>query len=109
MSVRFRCDRDDPPSNWCDWWADLARLTDEIFYGWPRNEDPVDDEPNPHFWHWCTAAAPGPGPAIEGRWMAASTTNHRLVSREPLHLEPSLLWRCCGTHGFVRDGVWIPA
>jgi hypothetical protein len=92
--------RDDPPSNWCDWWADLTRLTDEIFYGWPRNEDPADDEPNPHFWHWCDHF---------GHWIAAGTANHQLPSREPLHLEPSLLWQCCGTHGFVRDGAWIPA
>lgn len=28
---------------------------------------------------------------------------------EPLHLEPSLLWKCCGLHGFVRNGMWITA
>ena len=102
-------DRSDPPSNWCHWWADLTRLTDEIYYGWPRNENPADDEPNPHFWHWCTNVPPGPGPDIEGQWLPAATSKHELVSRDPLHLEPSLLWRCCNTHGFVRDGVWIPA
>ena len=93
-------DRSDPPSNWCTWWADLTRLTDEIYYGWPRNEDPRDDEPNPWFWHWCPS---------QGRWNGAATSNHTLASRSPLHLEPSLLWPCCGTHGFVRNGEWIPA
>lgn len=32
-----------------------------------------------------------------------------LVSLEPLHLEPSLLCRICGDHGWVRDGRWVPA
>lgn len=32
-----------------------------------------------------------------------------LVSLDPLHVEPSLLCRECGDHGFIRDGVWVPA
>jgi hypothetical protein len=32
-----------------------------------------------------------------------------LVSLEPLHLEPSLLCVICGSHGFIRDGLWVPA
>lgn len=32
----------------------------------------------------------------------------RVVSWDPLTLEPSLLCRC-GDHGFVRDGKWVPA
>lgn len=93
-------DRATPPSEWCDWWDGLTMLTLEIGYGWPRNLEAWDDDPNPHFWHWCEP---------NGRWHGASTTNHQLVCREPLHMEPSLLWSCCGTHGFVRDGRWIPA
>ncbi len=34
---------------------------------------------------------------------------HRIVSRDPWHIEPSILCPDCGTHGFVRDGVWTPA
>jgi hypothetical protein len=30
----------------------------------------------------------------------------QLVSRDPLHIEPSVLCRSCGHHGFVRDGRW---
>ena len=92
-------DRSKPPTEWCDWWAEVHELTPDIAYGWPRNEDPRDDEPNPWFWHWCPA---------QGRWSGAATSNHTLVSREPLHMEPSLLWPCCGTHGHVRLGVWQP-
>lgn len=30
-------------------------------------------------------------------------------SWEPLTLSPSLLSTCCGDHGFIRNGRWIPA
>ncbi|MCX5239841.1 hypothetical protein OG824_32030 [Streptomyces prunicolor] len=109
MSVNVRCDRNDPPSAWCNWWADLTALTSTIYYGWPRDTNGLQ-EPNPSFWHWCPAAALTPGPAdTAGRWMGASTNHHTLLARQPLYLEPSLLWRCCDTHGFVRDGTWTPA
>lgn len=31
-----------------------------------------------------------------------------LISREPLHVEPSIACSC-GDHGYVRDGKWQPA
>ncbi len=31
-----------------------------------------------------------------------------LVSRDPLHLEPSVACHC-GDHGFIRDGKWVRA
>lgn len=33
-------------------------------------------------------------------------TKWQLVSREPLHIEPSVLCLGCGHHGFVRSGRW---
>jgi hypothetical protein len=33
----------------------------------------------------------------------------RVIQAEPLTLEPSLRCRACGSHGFVRDGKWVPA
>lgn len=51
-------------------------------------------------WHWCPPA---------GRWRAANVRKHTLVVADPLHLEPSLLWDCCGTHGYIRGGLWTPA
>lgn len=30
-------------------------------------------------------------------------------SLDPLHVEPSILRRECGLHGFVREGRWVPA
>lgn len=53
-----------------------------------------------HFWHWCTELK---------RWRLAGVWNHNLISEKPLHLEPSLLWPCCGKHGFVRNGRWEDA
>lgn len=38
-----------------------------------------------------------------------SGTKHRLVSADPLHIEPSLLCEFCGWHGFIRNGHWVPA
>lgn len=30
-----------------------------------------------------------------------------LHSLDPLHIEPSLLCRACGAHGFIRGGRWV--
>ncbi|MGW0580483.1 hypothetical protein ACWD25_32015 [Streptomyces sp. NPDC002920] len=99
-------DRDVPPSDWPGLeMVDMTKLTDDIYFGW------LVKGTNPTFWHWCKAleAVPEDLKVHAGCWVAASTSAHTLVSREPLHLEPSLLWNCCGLHGFVRDGAWIPA
>lgn len=98
-------DRDTPPSDWPGLeTAGMTRLADEVYFGW------LADDANPVFWHWCAALADVPEEhTVTGRWVAANTSAHTLVCREPLHLEPSLLWSCCGLHGFVRDGAWIPA
>ncbi|MET7776339.1 hypothetical protein ABZU94_10320 [Streptomyces mirabilis] len=94
-------DSSTPPTEWCDWWTEVYQLTPAIAYGWvPAELTAAPDDPNPWFWHWCSQ---------QDRWMAQATPDHALVSREPLHMEPSLLWPCCGTHGFVRAGEWISA
>jgi hypothetical protein len=84
---------------------DMARLTDDIYFGWLANEA------NPTFWHWCKSleSVPADRKVNDGCWVAAGTAAHTLVSREPLHLEPSLLWRCCGLHGWARNGQWESA
>jgi hypothetical protein len=99
-------DQTTPPSEWCNWWdTPIQMLNDHIGYGWPGDGlTAAVDDPNPWFWHWCPAGANG-----NGRWEAQATTEHTLVSREPLHMEPSRLWPCCGTHGFVRGGEWVSA
>lgn len=47
-------------------------------------------------------------------WTQVGTPEHprpvwTLVSLDPLHVEPSLLCRACGSHGFIRDGGWVGA
>lgn len=44
-------------------------------------------------------------PAAEG----LSGPRWTLHSLEPLHVEPSVLCRGCGHHGWVRNGAWVPA
>lgn len=87
-----RADRNDPPSSWSHF--AVTKLTDDIYFGWPEGEA------KPWFWHWCSTY---------NRWRGAGTNGHDLVEREPLHLEPSLLWPCCNVHGWVRDGKWTDA
>ena len=98
-------DRSTPPADWPGLeMVGMTRLTDDIYFGWLAHET------NPMFWHRCAALAGVPEDrTVHGPWVAAGTSAHTLVCREPLHLEPSLLWQCCGLHGFVRNGVWIPA
>lgn len=98
-------DRSVPPADWPGLeMVGMTRLTDDIYFGW------LAKETSPTFWHWCAALADVPDDRlVTGRWVAAGTSAHTLVSREPLHLEPSLLWKCCGLHGWVRHGEWESA
>lgn len=43
-------------------------------------------------------------PADEG-----AIPRHKLITEDPLHIEPSLLCRTCGHHGWIRDGRWLDA
>jgi hypothetical protein len=94
-----------PPRNWPGLeMTDLTRLTEDIYYGWAKGHA------NPVLWHRCAALADVPEErTVHGPWVATNTEGHTLLSREPLHLEPSLLWQCCGLHGWVRGGTWTPA
>lgn len=46
---------------------------------------------------------------VPARIDVTSGTMHTLVSRDPLHIEPSILCRSCNDHGFIRDGKWVAA
>lgn len=81
-------------------------LTRDIYYHWVISDDPRDATP----WiaHVCKRKRPD---GWEGwTWSWGGTGNHTLISREPLHLEPSIGWMaCCGRHGWIRNGQWEPA
>lgn len=98
-------DRNTPPTNWPGLeMVGMTKLTEEIYFGWLATGSA------PTFWHWCAALADVPiEHTVSGRWVAAGTSSHTVVARDPLHLEPSLLWSCCGLHGWVRNGQWTGA
>ena len=96
-------DRGTPPADWPGLeMVGMTRLTDDIYYGWTTGGE------TPVFWHWCKALESVPAEyRVHGScWVAANTDTHTLVSREPLTMTPSLLWDCCGTHGYITDGKW---
>ncbi len=90
-----------------------VRIHPDVCISWARSEP--GGELSLLVWHWCTRALwrVRPGAVVElcvPQWSAAGVSAHTLVSRDPLHLEPSLLWPdCCGMHGFIRAGTWVPA
>lgn len=69
--------------------------------GWDLFEDGVSDL----WWsHRCGNKTRAPA-----RIDVTTGRRHTLVSRDPLHVEPSILCLSCGDHGFIRDGKWVPA
>ena len=86
-------DRNTPPTEWLE---NVVTIDARVgIYAWPS---PDSTSGTPTIWHWC---------ATEGRWCAWGTRNHTLAGSEPLHLEPSLAYPCCGLHGWIRDGKWV--
>lgn len=59
-----------------------------------------------HKGEWCVSAAHIKG-AIEAV-LGSNIPVWDLVSEDPLHVEPSLLCRTCGDHGWIRNGLWVP-
>jgi hypothetical protein len=82
--------RGDPPA-----WAGASPIGHDIWIG-PDRTSPD----KPLVWHWCPLA---------DDWVAGGTRGHDLDQADPLTLSPSLLWSCCNTHGWIREGRWIPA
>lgn len=71
-------------------------LSRDVYYSW------FGDQPDPWIAHVCWKAD-------RWQWSWAGTGAHTLVSRVPLHLEPSIGWMsCCGRHGWIRNGLWEP-
>lgn len=89
-------DFNNPPSYWGI--DGIQELTDVIYYRINQTADGRIEMPT--FWHWCVAHL---------QWMAQGSEFHTLITEDPLEMQPSLLWDCCGLHGFVRGGKWIQA
>lgn len=84
----------DPPGRW----AGARHVGSDVYYRLdPAAEDVLETV---LVWHWCPELV---------RWRASHVGEHTLVAVDPLHLEPSLLWECCGRHGWIRGGRWADA
>ena len=55
----------------------------------------------------CTSAVNFDDPTMMA--VSPGRTYWRLVSLEPLTVEPSVLCMRCGDHGYITDGRWVPA
>lgn len=86
--------REQPPPTWADWGDSIVKVNDDMYYAF------IDGQTRPTIWHWCEK---------RGYWASGGTSLHDLLSYEPLHLEPSLLYPCCDLHGWIRNGKWVSA
>lgn len=93
---------DDPPSNW----AGAVHAGHDVYYRHDPDK-PAGAGDAVSTWHWCAAWSLADEPG--GRWALAHAGKHDLITADPLHLEPSLLWHCCGRHGWIRGGRWTDA
>jgi hypothetical protein len=87
--------------------------------GQPKYRDSLEHKGEPHehsircvwIWHNCTAVL-GPksvAPGVKFGWMPTGIGLHTLVSIHPLTITASLVWpECCGLHGYITEGRWIP-
>lgn len=86
---------DNPPTNWDI--PDVKSVGGDVYWRFDPDLGASPTVDSILVWHWCKQI---------DRYVARHVGNHTLVSVDPLHLEPSLLWECCGKHGFIREGVW---
>lgn len=96
--------REHPPTEWADLGESIETIDADlgIYLGSSFRKDTT----SPTFWHWCTFTV---RQQVGPRWLAMGTGLHTVHSRDPWHLEASLLCPECGLHGWIRDGRWISA
>lgn len=70
---------------------------------------PDDERAMLAVWHSCPAAENGRQIAVIYLRPGIGNTHWTVESWEPLTISPSLLFKCCGDHGFIRGGKWVPA
>ncbi len=66
----------------------------------------IESHPRPDGGGRCSGAVTFDVPETADLGPRARWTVHSL---DPLHIEPSVLCRTCGHHGFIRGGEWVPA
>ena len=90
--------------------TDTHDLGDGSSWSWIADND--GNRIGIHVWHQCLRDY-GPGTVIfdneAANRMYKTVAKWTLVSADPLTIAPSIHCLTCGHHGFIRDGVWIPA
>lgn len=74
---------------------------------WPWNDH--GESHNDIMWVHRCRAADGHEWLSPGRIDISTGQKHQLISRDPLHVEASVLCAICGDHGWIRDGRWVAA
>jgi hypothetical protein len=63
-------------------------------------------------WHNCSDSKPQPSPSgilFDSAPAKFSGPRWQLIQENPLTINPSILCRGCGLHGFIRQGKWVDA
>lgn len=66
-------------------------------------------------WHECnsmnvtSSGVAAGGVNFENAPASVQGPRWRKLSDEPLTIQPSVLCRTCGLHGFITNGQWVPA
>jgi hypothetical protein len=50
-------------------------------------------------WHWCTTTS---------QWAPTTIAADKVTSASPLNVTGRIDLTCCGLHGHIHDGTWIP-
>ena len=92
--------------------VDATKISDNVAYNWTCGLDHTHSIECLYIWHDCGQIL-GPTTVAPGErfgWRPAGVRLHTLVQQAPLTITASVYWPdCCGLHGFIIDGVWIPA
>lgn len=85
-------------------------LGDDHYWGdWPFNHEHDPPTHDIAWVHRCTNHGNMGPTLVLARIDVSSGNYHTLVSREPLHIEASILCVACKDHGFIRDSRWVKA
>ena len=86
-------------------------LGDRVAYTWTCGRDHAHAIECLWIWHDCPTLL-GPTTVAPGEafgWRPAGVGAHTLVTEHPLTISASVIWpACCGMHGFITDGYWLP-
>lgn len=90
--------------------------TRRVAYSWScgKDDDPTHDHVIRCLWVWhdCAAATDPTSRVVRTDrrgWHPTGVAAHTLEAATPLHIEASVLFDCCGVHGFIRNGEWTRA